>query len=75
MDNKVKVVRHGGPGIIWVIGWLFTVGFLKQGFWTGALALIIWPWFLGAHFAEERPGLTAPAHNDRPVLENSTTPQ
>ena len=32
---------------IWVIGWLFTIGFVGLSFWKGALALIIWPYFLG----------------------------
>ena len=39
---------HGG---IWFVGWLFTVGFLKLAFWKGVLAIIVWPYFLGAFFA------------------------
>jgi len=33
---------------VWIIGWLFTLGFLKLGFFKGFLALFIWPYFLGA---------------------------
>lgn len=34
---------------IWV--WGFTIGYLHLSFWTGALAIIIWPYYLGVHFA------------------------
>lgn len=41
----------GGPqwsGPLWVIGWLFTIGFLHLPFfWKGVLAIIIWPVYLG----------------------------
>ena len=42
---------HGGPmiGPIWAIGWLFSIGYLHMPFfWKGVLALIIWPYYLGA---------------------------
>ena len=39
-----------GAGSIWFIGWLFTIGFAKLAFWPGVLALVIWPYYLGAHF-------------------------
>jgi hypothetical protein len=42
---------HGGPmiGPIWAIGWLFSIGYLQMPFfWKGVLALIIWPYYLGA---------------------------
>lgn len=47
MADKVKV--ESGFGIIWVIGWLFSIGFLNLGFWNGVLAIIVWPYFIGAH--------------------------
>ena len=47
-----RVEKHGSLGLLWFIGWLFTIGFLKQGFWMGVLGLFVWPYFLGAHFAE-----------------------
>jgi hypothetical protein len=31
-----------------MIGWLFTIGFLQLSFWNGVLALIIWPYYIGA---------------------------
>ena len=36
-----------GFGIVWFIGWLFTIGFLKLAFWNAVLAIIIWPYYLG----------------------------
>ena len=53
-ENKrtgVRVVQHGGLGLIWFAGWLFTIGYLHLGFWQGLLGLLVWPYFLGAHFA------------------------
>ncbi len=52
-DIKVHCRSHGsGPitGSVWFIGWLFTIGFLKLAFWKGALALIVWPYYLGVFF-------------------------
>jgi hypothetical protein len=48
--EKVKVV-NGIGGTVWLIGWLFTIGYLKLGFWPGALALLIWPYNIGAAIA------------------------
>ena len=45
---------HGGPmiGPIWAIGWLFSIGYLHMPFfWKGVLAIIIWPYYLGAALA------------------------
>lgn len=50
-NRTIKVEQHGSLGILWLAGWLFTIGFLKLGFWKGALALIVWPYFLGARFS------------------------
>ena len=42
---------NGLSGMLWFAGWLFTIGYLKLGFWKVLLALIGWPYFLGANFA------------------------
>jgi hypothetical protein len=35
-------------GIVWCIGWLFTIGYVHLPFfWKGVLALVIWPYYLG----------------------------
>lgn len=51
MERKIKIEQHSGIGMLWFIGWLFTIGFLKLGFWSGFGALLVWPYFLGSHFA------------------------
>lgn len=47
--------HHGGMhagtamGPVGCIGWLFTIGYLHMPFfWKGVLALLIWPYYLGA---------------------------
>ncbi|MCS6761249.1 MAG: hypothetical protein MO846_04120 [Candidatus Devosia symbiotica] len=32
-------------------GWLFTIGFLHLAFMRGLFGLLIWPYYLGGHFA------------------------
>jgi hypothetical protein len=49
--EKIKIEQHTSNGLFWLIGWLFTVGYLQLHFWTGVLALIAWPYFLGSHIA------------------------
>lgn len=44
---KIKVEQHSGVGLIWFIGWLFSIGFLSLSFWEGVLAIIIWPYYIG----------------------------
>ena len=51
MDRKIKIEQHGGLGVLWLIGWLFSIGFLNLGFWKGVLAIFVWPYFLGVNFA------------------------
>jgi len=48
--EKVKV-NNSGFGIIWIIGWLFTLGFLKLSFWSGVLAILVWPYYIGSHLS------------------------
>ncbi len=68
MDRSVKIEQHSGLGMIWFIGWLFSVGFLRLGFWKGLIALFIWPYFMGAHFADSadaaQPVIESPVHQE-----------
>ncbi len=48
---KVKVNSNCGLGIIWFIGWLFTIGFLHLALPRALYAIILWPWYLGRFFA------------------------
>ncbi len=55
MSDQTKIIhrhRDGGAviGPLWLMGWLFTIGYLKLTFWKGLLALIIWPYDLGVFF-------------------------
>jgi hypothetical protein len=34
-------------GPVWVIGWLFTIGYAKLLWWQAIIALILWPYYLG----------------------------
>jgi hypothetical protein len=33
---------------LWFAAWLFTIGYAKLGFFSGLLAVIFWPYFLGS---------------------------
>jgi uncharacterized membrane protein len=45
--EKLKIEQHSFMGIIWIMGWLFSIGFLHLSFWKGVLAIVIWPYYLG----------------------------
>ena len=49
--SKIRIEQHGGTGLLWIAGWLFSIGFLKLTLWRGLLALFVWPYYLGAFFA------------------------
>jgi hypothetical protein len=53
-DTRVVWGKIDGGGLfgpIWVIGWLFTVGYLHLHLIKGLLAIVVWPYFLGAGMA------------------------
>lgn len=45
--EKFKLEQHSSMGLIWIAGWLFSIGFLHLSFWRGVLAVVIWPYYLG----------------------------
>ena len=52
MSDDKRVVRGkmqiaGLMGPVWLIGWLFTVGFVDLSFVKSVLALLLWPYYLG----------------------------
>ena len=49
--EKIKIENHTFGGGLWLTAWLFTIGFLHLAFWQGVLAIVIWPYYLGAAFA------------------------
>jgi hypothetical protein len=50
-SQKVKIRHQPSLGLAWIAAWLFTIGFLHLTFWQGVLAIVIWPYYLGVHFA------------------------
>jgi hypothetical protein len=46
--DKIRIEQHSIGGLIWMCGWLFTIGFLKLTFWNGVLAVLLWPYYVGA---------------------------
>ena len=49
--QKIKIEHHSFMGGLWFAAWLFTIGYLHLGFWQGLIAIIIWPFYLGAALA------------------------
>jgi hypothetical protein len=50
-DNQKHWKGHTASslgGVIWFVGWLFTIGFLGLNWWQIIVGVIIWPYFLGA---------------------------
>ncbi|PQA86893.1 hypothetical protein [Hyphococcus luteus] len=70
MNKAIRIEQHSGLGMLWFLGWLFSLGFLKMSFWKGLLALFVWPYFLGAHFEKAaEPHAGAPAGLEQPQSE------
>jgi hypothetical protein len=46
--ERIRIEQHSSVGLIWIAGWLFTIGYLGLSFWQGVLAIIIWPYYIGA---------------------------
>lgn len=49
--EKIRIEQHSVGGLIWLCGWLFTIGFLNLAFWRGVAALFVWPVYLGYAFS------------------------
>ena len=48
---EMQTVRlEGVTGTVWVGAWLFTIGYLHLSFLKGALAIVLWPYYLGLAF-------------------------
>ena len=46
VQGKMEIAGLVGP--LWMIGWLFTIGFAGLSFGKGLLALALWPYYLGS---------------------------
>ena len=49
--EKIRIEQHSSVGLIWIGGWLFTLGYLKLTFWKGVFALFVWPYYIGLALA------------------------
>jgi hypothetical protein len=45
--QKIHIQQSGLAGCLWFAAWVFTIGFLHLHFLKAALALILWPYYLG----------------------------
>lgn len=45
--EKIHVEQHSMGFGLWIVGWLFTIGYLHLAFWKGVLAVVLWPYYLG----------------------------
>ena len=53
--EKTWPIQSSCTGLVWIAGWLFTIGYLKLAFWPGALAFLIWPYDIGVALAALHP--------------------
>jgi hypothetical protein len=44
-----KGAAGAGMGVLWFIGWLFTIGYVNLVWWKIILGIVVWPWLLGNH--------------------------
>jgi hypothetical protein len=49
--EKIKIEQSSAAGMLWIAGWLFTIGFAKLAFFKGVLAILLWPYYLGELFS------------------------
>jgi hypothetical protein len=40
-------VESSLAGVVWVIGWMFTISYAHLIWWQALVAAIIWPYYLG----------------------------
>jgi len=45
---KVRTEPAGLGGVLWVMGWLFSIGYLHLPVAKAIFAIILWPYYIGA---------------------------
>ncbi len=48
-NGKGGAAASSSIGVLWFIGWLFTIGYVNLVWWKIILGIVVWPWFLGNH--------------------------
>jgi hypothetical protein len=46
IQGKMEIAGIIGP--VWIMGWLFTIGFAHLSFFRALWALVLWPYYLGS---------------------------
>ena len=50
-DKRGSNANHAiSGGLVWFIGWLFTIGYADLSFFKGLIGLLLWPFYLGDTF-------------------------
>jgi hypothetical protein len=49
--ERIRVEQHSIGGLLWIGGWLFTIGFEHLTFWQGVFGILLWPYYLGTMIA------------------------
>ena len=47
MSNHKGQIGASLAGVIWFIGWLFTIGYTGLVWWKIILGIVVWPYYLG----------------------------
>ncbi len=55
--ERIRIEQHSSLGLVWIAGWLFTIGYQSLSFWQGVLAILIWPYYIGAGLIAAAPAL------------------
>lgn len=45
--QSINIHTTSSLGVLWLMGWLFTISFAKLVWWKAILGLLLWPYFLG----------------------------
>jgi hypothetical protein len=49
-DRRIDVAGLVGP--VWMIGWMFTIGFAHLAVQKALLAIVLWPYYLGVRLGQ-----------------------
>jgi hypothetical protein len=49
--ERIQIEQHTSSGLLWLIGWLFSIGYLHLDLWKGAAELFVWPYYIGLRIA------------------------
>lgn len=50
VEGKLEVAGVMGP--LWILGWLFTVGYVQLALPKALWAVVVWPYYLGQALAK-----------------------